>query len=961
MAESCCTTSLSNIQSLLSTLTHVTKVSTQAIIWYFGNNPGTEEFVYEVNLPEAVESNELESFFIHTLVKTRDVRNGHEVMVKENVAVAQSYLVSGQKSGQCQTVMPTLTQTKAWVNAQLQQTPPVDLDSLVARWNISALTLAKDLERNISTATTTLPLLTVDLALAKNDLKELKELEESTRNHSKNDAFDRLSLADKIRRRMLAAREALRDAENWTLLAQDMDPLFESKDFAKAALRLSEATRSLALLQGTPEYEDRRSMLHQLQNQLESAVSPSLANAFANKDIKTVIELKLVFEQINRSTDFAAAYFKATKAPLLVLWRELVGSLPIMEPDGNLKTATAITANVNDASVFLLSLQKFLDAFLSVLRHELDWAKELFPGNAVANMVKLIHQTFNSLKPSLRFSLDRLKTNQKNSFVLIISQCFRACVSWCTTVEIELASHSNIIPAPQSTASQHIVVKKPSSTQLLVPAPLIQSKFDMAGWAYPILETFSPYHQTYAKLESSYLSSTLPGIFSSPRYLPPTMTSLGKLTLTLDVLVDHVLPSVFESLQTACARTVDFTAGFGFEGYIEAADLFLVNVVKRVEGVVFDLNALSGSENSAAPAVSGTNVVTFRTSGAKGQENDDDEEYGLTASKLDDGQEWVTFELGIKFLTVIKSIHDGIRGQEANVLKTVMEVSKRLEAGKSVDLASPVSQAILDLSKTPPVFSSKSSLSLLESSSLNTPKLQLLLFSPPLPSPLFTNSAHNLEIITSQTQAVLFQMVFGPIGKHLPESISTLPLWTLDVDPTNIGKSVADIPRFSLSPSVFITRVGESLLTLPQRFDMHLSISTTSNNRNRDDGLGDTLIEAALELGVRGLPNLVPADFIFEDTEAEEVASDQKSRKGLEQDDIIHLWITSLARSCMELVVKLVEAMDVGVVSDLTNVARVLDTHGEEAALKGILEESKEDETNGNIIRKVAKICGVVI
>ncbi|KAI9348532.1 hypothetical protein BDR26DRAFT_853419 [Obelidium mucronatum] len=68
--------------------------STQAIIGYFGNDPGAEEFVYEVNLPEAVDSNELESRFIHTLVKTQGL------MVKENVAVAQTYLVSGQKSEQ---------------------------------------------------------------------------------------------------------------------------------------------------------------------------------------------------------------------------------------------------------------------------------------------------------------------------------------------------------------------------------------------------------------------------------------------------------------------------------------------------------------------------------------------------------------------------------------------------------------------------------------------------------------------------------------------------------------------------------------------------------------------------------------------------------------------------------------------------------------------------------------------
>ncbi|KAJ3077628.1 hypothetical protein HDU99_001072, partial [Rhizoclosmatium hyalinum] len=70
-----------------------------AVLLYFSNNPGTEVFKYVVTLPEAVDSNYEQEYFISHAVKGVDASSGKQVWVKQNVWLVRTYIISGQKVG----------------------------------------------------------------------------------------------------------------------------------------------------------------------------------------------------------------------------------------------------------------------------------------------------------------------------------------------------------------------------------------------------------------------------------------------------------------------------------------------------------------------------------------------------------------------------------------------------------------------------------------------------------------------------------------------------------------------------------------------------------------------------------------------------------------------------------------------------------------------------------------------
>ncbi|KAJ3044254.1 Golgi transport complex subunit 7, partial [Rhizoclosmatium hyalinum] len=276
-------------------------------------------------------------------------------------------------------------------------------------------------------------------------------------------------------------------------------------------------------------------------------------DAFKSHDLEKVKEYRLVFDQIQRSPEFIAYYFKTAKAPLLSYWKKLNDEI-----------------DMEDASGFLKGLQLFFDQFLVVFRQELSWSEHLFSGNSAANMIKLVHQTFNSLKPSVRFSLDRLKNSNQSNFLILLTNSFKVSVSWCISVEHELVPLIAAAAAPKKELSStpstaQIVSKKPSSLQIgssATPAATAVAKVDLSTWAFPILETFSPYHQTYQSLELAHLVSCIPSLFTSSR-LVTTSTAAARIAATVDALMDPVIPAVFRTVETSTLRSIDFTAGFG--------------------------------------------------------------------------------------------------------------------------------------------------------------------------------------------------------------------------------------------------------------------------------------------------------------------------------------------------------------------------------------------------------------
>lgn len=130
------------------------------------------------------------------------------------------------------------------------------------------------LERNIDEISRTVPRLTYDLQLMRESALALQDSLQSVEAHSKASvaspstaaALQRLHFLDTVKRNMEASLVVLREAESWSSLESEVVAFVSEQAHSKAAGRLSQASKSLAVFHNTPEYEARNTMLVSLQN-----------------------------------------------------------------------------------------------------------------------------------------------------------------------------------------------------------------------------------------------------------------------------------------------------------------------------------------------------------------------------------------------------------------------------------------------------------------------------------------------------------------------------------------------------------------------------------------------------------------------------------------------------------------------------------------------------------------------
>src|SRR6266498_2433305 len=187
--------------------------------------------------------------------------------------------------------------------------------------------ISNRLERTVEDITKSMPRIITDLQVMQEDATKLKsgvslvksQLNDVEENTGK--ALDRLKYLDLVKTRMEASRDVLKEAENWNNLEQEASSIFASQDYQKASVKLMEAEKSLVIFQNTPEYEERRKLLTELQNQLEATVSPQLVNALSQHDIGACQKFYQIFSQIGRKKEFSNYYYGSRKAPLVKMWQ----------------------------------------------------------------------------------------------------------------------------------------------------------------------------------------------------------------------------------------------------------------------------------------------------------------------------------------------------------------------------------------------------------------------------------------------------------------------------------------------------------------------------------------------------------------------------------------------------------------------------------------------------------------
>ena len=78
------------------------------------------------------------------------------------------------------------------------------------------------------------------------------------------------------KQRIQATKNALKEADNWTTLTNEIEDALDNGDLALISQKLNGIQGSLKILSHVPDFEDRVILVEGLKNRLEALASPQL-------------------------------------------------------------------------------------------------------------------------------------------------------------------------------------------------------------------------------------------------------------------------------------------------------------------------------------------------------------------------------------------------------------------------------------------------------------------------------------------------------------------------------------------------------------------------------------------------------------------------------------------------------------------------------------------------------------
>lgn len=363
----------------------------------------------------------------------------------------------------------------------------------------------------------------------------------------------------------------------------------------------------------------------------------------------------------------------------------------------------------------------------------------------------------------------------------------------------------------------------------------IAKESDDSGHA--LFQEFLPLQQKFGLLEEKYMLAILSSLLKWDKRAD---------NMELSRIMLESLGPFFKHCEGTFTRCNQFTAGFGAVGAIEALSSFWQAAVVRFSQMLTIVEAESGiSETGSKKKTAGKSIQ---------QSNDDDNDFEISKNDFERTDEWDNFQVGLRILGVCCTLKKRLDAFENSCKKYVLNVKNE-------------NSTLLDSTDH-----CTSSYELLKQSILNSFKLNALKQS----HSYFPQTHTQIQQFTLKTQAFVFNSLFFKINQIL----SAIPQmdWTggkkAIVSPFNI-----EMPQFSHSPSTYITRIGEFLLTLPQQLDLYAD-------------------DEALWFSISTLP-------YFNAEMDQELLSDAEF--------CTHLWISCVSRGAMEkLVDRVLEITDLG-------------------------------------------------
>ncbi|KAG0277505.1 hypothetical protein BGZ95_005843 [Linnemannia exigua] len=653
-------------------------------------------------------------------------------------------------------------------------------------------------------------------------------------------ALDRLKYLDLVKTRMEATHSALREAENWRNLEAEAKDILAKGDFTRAAMRLSEAERSLVVYKNTNVEGDRMTLLLSLKDQLEQQVMSKVKEALEQKDTAACQTLIKVFGLIGRQEKFQDFYILQRRAPLLEQWKRLTHALNIgLRPGTPGITQTSLGSDSKD---FITTLQTFYKDASSMLHDEFAWITSIF-SDPSATIHSLVHDIFSHIDPNMQLALQQVAKSQGDEGGLpILISAFMATEAFGTRMERivsqPLVGGQREHSGGRSRAGSLVVHDGPKDGKGTRSSFIQDNSLDLKvlhdphEWAYILYEPFMAYQRNYGKLEGAHLKALLStSVPAMAPYLDPAARSRGiaKSSSHLVKIMTNTNALAFNLAEGAIARCMRLTHGFGAPGLLDGLNGFFKDIMDRYSDILTECRQRSGLQVDAyGNKIAAASGKQPELGSHSRQSSKYDNQLSDSAEDTDsDGwdedvheQDQRLFQMGCRLMVLCKQLCQRLEQLDIKTKKALrgvedfvnMDQARHNHDGShlSVDQGSSVSGLKSATVVQPP----NASIALLQQSNLNSFRLSEILEIvkkseaaasssnttataaankdqmistetdlglEPKPHHLFLQSHQRAVQLTKLCQRFIFDSVYIPLSRPLAD-LALLPCWTEGAD-----------------------------------------------------------------------------------------------------------------------------------------------------------------------------------
>ncbi|KAJ8667096.1 hypothetical protein QAD02_008758, partial [Eretmocerus hayati] len=248
---------------------------------------------------------------------------------------------------------------------------------------------------------------------------ELENVEKDTRS-----SIQVLEKFDKMKTEL----ESLKEADNWTALANDVEDVFESGEVEKIADKLFSMQKSLSMLANAPDYEDKKLQLEGLKNRLEAIASPKLVQAFTTASLEQSKLYVDIFMKMDRLPQLLKYYHNCQRASLALEWRKII--------------EFAQDENVS------YWLRAYYDKLLSSWNEQVKWCSQVFSSSCTRNLVDLFADLLSTLEPGVPECIEAALKQQSNAVKLsLLMELKQSSRQFATSLNSAVDSASSSIPS----------------------------------------------------------------------------------------------------------------------------------------------------------------------------------------------------------------------------------------------------------------------------------------------------------------------------------------------------------------------------------------------------------------------------------------------------------------------------------------------------------------------------------